>query len=292
MVLVTNRSPADPSLSNPKMAPNLYPIGQDPRDEDPLLRFCAKCQSFVHADSKHCNYCNQCVSGFDHHCLWLNTCVGDQNYTLFFLFVLTLTIHATFSFVTTVVSFPIVFVSKQKTLRYMHQIPHTILLVLSLVPTLPTFIFVAQLLVMYASKDVGSNSTTKTEGTRTTTIYGATTGDGENARSSTHHPLSLHEPQSLPLHDPQPLPPHDLPSLLPHDLQNHLPHDLQSLLPHDQPLPPYDLQPPPPPNDLQSHPHRTGLRLRNPNDRSPKVQLHLKELSQHDHLPLQPNRKT
>ncbi|CAD8122675.1 unnamed protein product [Paramecium sonneborni] len=55
-----------------------------------IKSYCLVCQAHIQEKSKHCWNCNKCVSKFDHHCIWLNNCIGDQNYSYFFLLVLSL----------------------------------------------------------------------------------------------------------------------------------------------------------------------------------------------------------
>ncbi|CAD8207054.1 unnamed protein product [Paramecium octaurelia] len=55
-----------------------------------IKSYCLVCQAHVQEKTKHCWSCNKCVSLFDHHCIWLNNCVGDQNYSYFFILVISL----------------------------------------------------------------------------------------------------------------------------------------------------------------------------------------------------------
>ncbi|CAD8104731.1 unnamed protein product [Paramecium primaurelia] len=55
-----------------------------------IKSYCLVCQAHVQDKTKHCWSCNKCISKFDHHCIWLNNCVGDQNYSYFFVLVLSL----------------------------------------------------------------------------------------------------------------------------------------------------------------------------------------------------------
>ncbi|CAD8112375.1 unnamed protein product [Paramecium sonneborni] len=55
-----------------------------------IKSYCLVCQAHVQDKTKHCWSCNKCVSLFDHHCIWLNNCVGDQNYSYFFILVISL----------------------------------------------------------------------------------------------------------------------------------------------------------------------------------------------------------
>ncbi|CAD8130504.1 unnamed protein product [Paramecium sonneborni] len=55
-----------------------------------IKQYCLVCQAHLQNKTKHCWNCNKCVSKFDHHCIWLNNCVGDQNYSYFFILVISL----------------------------------------------------------------------------------------------------------------------------------------------------------------------------------------------------------
>ncbi|CAD8120211.1 unnamed protein product [Paramecium sonneborni] len=61
-----------------------------------IKSFCLVCQGHVQEKTKHCWSCNKCVSLFDHHCIWLNNCVGDQNYSYFFILVISLVMFKIF----------------------------------------------------------------------------------------------------------------------------------------------------------------------------------------------------
>lgn len=42
---------------------------------------------------KHCNICNFCIINYDHHCFWINKCIGNNNKTLFVLYLIFLLIY-------------------------------------------------------------------------------------------------------------------------------------------------------------------------------------------------------
>jgi palmitoyltransferase len=69
-----------------------------PLNDDPDLFFkllitydpeslCPDCQIMKTARCRHCNFCDRCIERFDHHCPWINNCVGEENFKLFYLFV-------------------------------------------------------------------------------------------------------------------------------------------------------------------------------------------------------------
>ncbi|CAD8194159.1 unnamed protein product [Paramecium octaurelia] len=64
-----------------------------------IKSYCLVCQAHVQDKTKHCWSCNKCVSLFDHHCIWLNNCVGDQNYSYFFVLVISLVTFKIFKLV-------------------------------------------------------------------------------------------------------------------------------------------------------------------------------------------------
>ncbi|CAD8186865.1 unnamed protein product [Paramecium octaurelia] len=49
---------------------------------------CYDCFIQIPNSSKHCEFCKRCVLRYDHHCPWINNCVGNDNQSLFWLFLL------------------------------------------------------------------------------------------------------------------------------------------------------------------------------------------------------------
>lgn len=64
------------------------------------LRFCSFCQQYMPDRAYHCLQCRQCVYMYDHHCNITNTCVGQNNYKIFFTFVLYSLLYCTSSLIT------------------------------------------------------------------------------------------------------------------------------------------------------------------------------------------------
>lgn len=58
----------------------------NPREADPLLRYCPLCNLEQRLRSKHCTACRRCVARYDHHCPWLSTCIGEKNHAHFLCF--------------------------------------------------------------------------------------------------------------------------------------------------------------------------------------------------------------
>eukprot|EP00002_Diphylleia_rotans_P023514 TRINITY_DN4628_c0_g1_i2.p1 TRINITY_DN4628_c0_g1~~TRINITY_DN4628_c0_g1_i2.p1 ORF type:complete len:531 (-),score=87.20 TRINITY_DN4628_c0_g1_i2:662-2254(-) len=100
LVFVTIMSCVSCTLSNPldpKVRKKLNPNEKEKKkekhhncskSEDPdSLPYCPFCEVVVRPKSKHCRICDKCVGGFDHHCRWLNNCIGEENYKIFFLYV-------------------------------------------------------------------------------------------------------------------------------------------------------------------------------------------------------------
>mmetsp|Transcript_14255 Transcript_14255/g.22190 ORF Transcript_14255/g.22190 Transcript_14255/m.22190 type:complete len:212 (-) Transcript_14255:765-1400(-) len=57
------------------------------------VTICATCRIPRLVRSKHCSRCGKCVEVFDHHCPWIDNCVGKNNHRVFFLMLLTHTVH-------------------------------------------------------------------------------------------------------------------------------------------------------------------------------------------------------
>ncbi|CAD8123757.1 unnamed protein product [Paramecium sonneborni] len=101
-----------------------------------IKSYCLVCQAHVQDKTKHCWNCNKCVSKFDHHCIWLNNCVGDQNYSYFFILVISL------------VALKIFKLSQDLQLLYM-QTNFQILIYICIAVDPPVFIVLAYLLSMH-----------------------------------------------------------------------------------------------------------------------------------------------
>ena len=50
------------------------------------LRFCMICELRQPLRSKHCPELNRCVRTHDHYCQWLGNCVGENNRSIFFVY--------------------------------------------------------------------------------------------------------------------------------------------------------------------------------------------------------------
>ncbi|SCM21598.1 palmitoyltransferase, putative [Plasmodium chabaudi chabaudi] len=50
------------------------------------LNYCIQCDIVQILRSKHCKFCRRCIKTYDHHCPWINNCVGENNRSIFFLY--------------------------------------------------------------------------------------------------------------------------------------------------------------------------------------------------------------
>lgn len=95
MVVLTAWNPGHPDLSMVKPWEEPEPEEDYSRPAiDPATGYCRICRVVAHRNTKHCWTCSKCIAGFDHHCMWLNNCVGETNYSLFFLYLITMTLVA------------------------------------------------------------------------------------------------------------------------------------------------------------------------------------------------------
>ena len=89
-ILITGIDPSDPSLKQERKKrekcerDNIQYVLEISDSKD----FCLICCCNIDPNSKHCKECDRCVRNFDHHCSWLNNCIGDDNYKIFFFFLL------------------------------------------------------------------------------------------------------------------------------------------------------------------------------------------------------------
>ena len=60
--------------------------------------FCPHCLVKHKYKSLHCLICKKCIEEFDHHCFWVGNCVGNNNYTLFFIFLIYVILNILFNF--------------------------------------------------------------------------------------------------------------------------------------------------------------------------------------------------
>eukprot|EP00929_Paragymnodinium_shiwhaense_P096777 TRINITY_DN5846_c0_g3_i1.p1 TRINITY_DN5846_c0_g3~~TRINITY_DN5846_c0_g3_i1.p1 ORF type:complete len:431 (-),score=63.68 TRINITY_DN5846_c0_g3_i1:159-1451(-) len=50
------------------------------------MRWCAKCGVYQPLRTKHCKECGRCIRTHDHHCPWIGSCVGENNRSLFYMY--------------------------------------------------------------------------------------------------------------------------------------------------------------------------------------------------------------
>ncbi|SCM20495.1 palmitoyltransferase, putative [Plasmodium chabaudi adami] len=50
------------------------------------LNYCIQCDIVQILRSKHCKFCRRCIKTYDHHCPWINNCIGENNRSIFFLY--------------------------------------------------------------------------------------------------------------------------------------------------------------------------------------------------------------
>ena len=64
-------------------------------------RKCSKCNIIIPKSFRvvHCQNCEICIKKQDHHCPWTSKCIGENNITLFYAFLCTLSIFSTCLFV-------------------------------------------------------------------------------------------------------------------------------------------------------------------------------------------------
>ena len=60
--------------------------------------FCPHCLVKHKYKSLHCLICEKCIEEFDHHCFWVGNCIGNNNYTLFFIFLIYVLLNIFFNF--------------------------------------------------------------------------------------------------------------------------------------------------------------------------------------------------
>ena len=94
-------------------------------------RHCKRCDEVKPARTHHCMMCDRCVFAMDHHCPWVNNCLGAENYRYFLLFLVYLTLGASW-YVLTIVSIwdHFIYVERRKDLSYLLILNSSLVLVL------------------------------------------------------------------------------------------------------------------------------------------------------------------
>lgn len=70
-------------------AQQLTPSPPEKNPPPPHGVVCSTCEVPRPSRSKHCKLCGHCVRRFDHHCPWVNNDVGENNHSIFLMFLLT-----------------------------------------------------------------------------------------------------------------------------------------------------------------------------------------------------------
>jgi hypothetical protein len=61
-------------------------VKEDTDPESHELRFCNICEVYQPLRSKHCPELNRCVRTHDHYCQWIGNCVGENNRSMFLMY--------------------------------------------------------------------------------------------------------------------------------------------------------------------------------------------------------------
>ena len=93
-ILYFTLSFSNPGIMKNKTFKDLLDVVEKGED---LENFCPYCIVKKKYKSLHCLVCQKCVDEFDHHCFWVGNCVGENNYTLFFIFLIYVLLNTLFN---------------------------------------------------------------------------------------------------------------------------------------------------------------------------------------------------
>ena len=85
---------SDPGVITNKEYENILDIIEKGQQ---LENFCPYCLVKKKYRTVHCLICQKCVDEFDHHCFWVGNCIGKNNYTLFFTFLIYVSLNTLFN---------------------------------------------------------------------------------------------------------------------------------------------------------------------------------------------------
>lgn len=85
---------SDPGVMTNKEYENILEIIEKGKQ---LELFCPYCLVKKKYRTVHCLICQKCIDEFDHHCFWVGNCIGKNNYTLFFIFLIYITLNTLYN---------------------------------------------------------------------------------------------------------------------------------------------------------------------------------------------------